>query len=157
MSALCEKELAQTAKEEEVTLFDKIVRREIPSDIIYEDDKTIAFRDISPTAPVHFLVVPKDRDGLTQLSKAEERHVDLLGHLLLVAQKVAKQEGLDEGFRVVINDGKHGCTCVGGGAPDSQFPPTPSLVLSLLRDSGQSIYHIHLHVIGKRQLNWPPG
>jgi histidine triad (HIT) family protein len=81
-------------------------------------------------APTHFLVIPKARDGLTRLSKAEERHTALLGHLLYVAQLVAKQEKLLPGFRVVINDGPDAC---------------------------QSVYHLHLHVIGGRQLSWPPG
>lgn len=133
------------------TLFDKIVAREIPADIIYEDDTALAFRDIAPTAPTcvssmvrlrrsfaltplhscrHFLVIPKDRDGLDQLSMAEERHEALLGHLMFVAQKVAKDEGLERGFRIVINNGEHGC---------------------------QSVYHLHIHVIGGKQLSWPPG
>lgn len=112
------------------TIFDKIVSKEIPAQVIYEDDTALAFRDINPQAPVHFLVIPKVRDGLTQLSNAEERHEPLLGHLMFVAQKVAKQEGLAEGFRVVINDGPQGC---------------------------QSVYHVHLHVMGGKQLSWPPG
>lgn len=68
----------------------------------------MAFRDINGVAKVHFLVIPKNRDGLSGLSKAEERHESLLGHLMVVAAKVAKQEGLDDGYRIVINDGKHG-------------------------------------------------
>eukprot|EP00884_Botryococcus_braunii_P013186 jgi/Botrbrau1/21869/Bobra.0859s0001.1 len=91
------------------TIFDKIVSKDIPADIIYEDDTVLAFRDINPQAPVHFLVIPKQHDGLTQLQKADESHEKLLGHLLFVAGKVAKQEGLEEGFRVVINDGPLGC------------------------------------------------
>ncbi|KAJ1699186.1 hypothetical protein LUZ63_007698 [Rhynchospora breviuscula] len=112
------------------TIFDKIIKKEIPSTIVYEDDKVLAFRDISPQAPTHILVIPKVKDGLTGLSKAEERHVEILGRLLYVAKLVAKQEKLDDGYRVVINDGKNGC---------------------------QSVYHIHVHVIGGRQMNWPPG
>ncbi|KAK9821290.1 hypothetical protein WJX81_000713 [Elliptochloris bilobata] len=112
------------------TLFDKIINKQIPANIIYEDDTALAFRDINPQAPVHFLVIPKVRDGLTQLSKATEQQEQLLGHLLIVASKVAKQEGLDQGFRVVINDGRHG---------------------------SQSVYHLHLHILGGRQLGWPPG
>ena len=82
----------------------------------------MAFRDIAPVAKVHFLVIPKNRDGLDQLSKAEERHEALLGHLMVVAAQVAKQEGISEsGFRTVINSGKEGC---------------------------QSVYHLHIHVIG---------
>ena len=75
----------------EPTIFDKIVAKEIPAKVIYEDATALAFRDINPQAPVHFLVIPKHRDGLTQLSNAEERHEQILGHLLLVAAKVAKQ------------------------------------------------------------------
>ncbi|KRX10066.1 HIT-like domain [Pseudocohnilembus persalinus] len=116
--------------EQEVTLFDKIVRKEIPANIIYEDDICLAFRDISPQAPVHVILIPKDRNGLTQLSKAEEKHKDLLGHLMIAAAKVANQEKLEKGWRLVINDGPEGC---------------------------QSIYHIHLHILGGTQLTWPPG
>ncbi|CAK0771976.1 14 kDa zinc-binding protein [Coccomyxa viridis] len=112
------------------TIFDKIISKQIPATIIYEDDTSLAFRDINPQAPVHFLVIPKHVDGLTQLSKSEPRHEQLLGHLLFIAGKVAKQEGLDQGFRVVINDGAQGC---------------------------QSVYHLHLHIMGGRQLTWPPG
>ena len=83
--------LAQTAQPEEDTIFDKIVRKEIPANIIYEDDKCLAFRDIAPVAATHFLVIPKNRDGLTGISKAEDRHEALLGHLMIVASKVAAQ------------------------------------------------------------------
>lgn len=88
----------------------------------------MAFNDISPQAPVHFLVIP--RKTISQLSKAQEDDKELLGHLLLVGQKVAVQVGLENGYRVVINDGK---------------------------DGAQSVYHLHLHFLGKRQLKWPPG
>lgn len=110
------------------TLFTKIMGGSIPAEFLYQDDQCVAIRDVNPTAPVHFLVIP--RRILTQLSTATEQDKALLGHLLWVAQSVAKEQGLDEGFRVVINDGKHGC---------------------------QSVYHIHVHVVGGRQLNWPPG
>ncbi|PIA42212.1 hypothetical protein AQUCO_02100231v1 [Aquilegia coerulea] len=97
----------------------------------YEDDKVLAFRDINLQAPVHVLVIPKFRDGLTQLSKAEERHREILGQLLYVARIVAEKEGiLKNGYRVVVNDGVDGC---------------------------QSVYHLHLHVLGGRQMKWPPG
>ncbi|KAK2397285.1 Histidine triad nucleotide-binding protein 1, variant 2 [Trifolium repens] len=112
------------------TIFDKIIKKEIPSTVVYEDDKVLAFRDIEPQGPTHILVIPKVRDGLTGISKAEERHIDILGRLLYTAKLVAKQEGLDDGYRIVINDGPKGC---------------------------QSVYHIHVHVIGGRQMNWPPG
>ncbi|XP_038058434.1 histidine triad nucleotide-binding protein 1-like [Patiria miniata] len=118
---------AQTAQPGGDTIFGKIIRKEIPSDILYEDEQCIAMRDIAPVAKTHFLVLPKK--PISQLSTAEAADKELLGHLLLVANTVAKQEGLTEGFRVVINDGKHGA---------------------------QSVYHLHLHVIGGQQLGWPP-
>ena len=101
---------AQTAVPEEVTIFDKIVRKEIPATIIYEDELCIAFKDISPVAKVHFLVTPKNRDGLTGISKAEDRHAALLGHLMATVAKVAEQEGIaSSGYRAVVNEGRHGC------------------------------------------------
>ncbi|CAE8595890.1 unnamed protein product, partial [Polarella glacialis] len=108
---------------------DKIIKKEIPASVVYEDDRSLAFRDVGPQAPVHILVIPKDRDGLTQLSNARDDQEALLGHLLLVASRVGKAE-CPEGFRLVINDGKHG---------------------------SQSVYHLHIHLIGGRQMNWPPG
>ena len=122
-----EEQLAQTAKPGGDTIFGKIIRREIPADIIYEDDQCLAFNDVSPQAPVHFLVIPKK--AITQLSTSDDSDEQLLGHLLVVAKKCAK-ERLENGFRLVINDGKEGC---------------------------QSVYHLHIHVLGKRQLSWPPG
>lgn len=121
---------ASQADSDAPTLFDKIVAKQIPATIIYEDEQALAFRDINPQAPVHFLVIPKNRNGLTRLSKMDESHRALVGHLMYVAQLVAKQEGLLPGFRVVINDGPEGC---------------------------QSVYHLHLHIMGGRQLTWPPG
>lgn len=90
--------------------------------------KCVAFHDVNPQAPTHFLVIP--REPIVQLSKAGADHGSLLGHLMVVGAKVAKQLGLDEGFRVVINDGK---------------------------DGAQSVYHLHLHFLGGRQMKWPPG
>lgn len=108
-----------------------MINKEIPTTILYEDELCMAFRDISPQGPVHFLVIPKDKDGLNRLSNAREDQKGLLGHLLYTAQKVATDEGLKEdGFRIVINDGKNGA---------------------------QSVYHMHIHVIGGRQMKWPPG
>ncbi|XP_078166662.1 14 kDa zinc-binding protein-like isoform X1 [Carex rostrata] len=112
------------------TIFDKIIAKEIPSDIVYEDDKVLAFRDVNPQAPIHILIIPKLRDGLTQLSKAEARHGEILGQLLYASKIVADKEGIAEGFRVVINNGPDAC---------------------------QSVYHLHLHVLGGRQMKWPPG
>ena len=113
------------------TFFDKLVSKEIPAAIIYEDDQCLAFNDIAPQAPVHFLVIPKNKDGLNRLSNAREDQKALLGHLLWVAQRVAGEQGLTpDGFRTVINDGKSGA---------------------------QSVYHLHIHVMGGRQMSWPPG
>ena len=111
------------------TVFDKIISGEWSSDKIHEDELCLAFRDINPQAPVHFLVIPKHRDGLTQLSKAREDQKALLGHLMYVAQELAQKE-CPGGFRITINDGK---------------------------DGAQSVYHLHLHVMGGRQMAWPPG
>lgn len=103
--------------------------KEIPATIIYEDDDVLAFRDVSPQAPTHFLVIPKNPEGLAQLRTAEPSHDALLGKLLRVAGSLGAKE-CPKGFRVVVNDGPDGC---------------------------QSVYHLHLHVVGGRQLNWPPG
>lgn len=110
------------------TIFGKIIRREIPADIVYEDDLAIAFKDVQPHAPVHILVIPKK--PLAKLADAQESDRDLLGHLLLTAKRVAQEAGLTNGYRVVINT-------------DS--------------DGGQSVYHLHLHILGGRHMTWPPG
>ncbi|KAL0053903.1 hypothetical protein WJX82_000883 [Trebouxia sp. C0006] len=102
----------QKAEQGELTLFDKIVSKQIPATILFEDETALAFKDINPQAPVHFLVIPKNRDGLTQLSNCSDRHEPLLGHLIRVASKVALQEGCEKGFRTVINDGPQGCQSV---------------------------------------------
>ena len=115
---------------DERTIFDKIISKEIPATVIYEDELALAFRDIAPQAKTHFLVIPKIRAGLTRLSRATEDHKMLLGHLMYTASVVAKQEKLDAGYRCVINDGVEGC---------------------------QSVYHLHVHVLGGQQLSWPPG
>ena len=110
------------------TIFGKIIRREIPADIVYEDDLTLAFKDINPQAPTHVLVIPKK--PIPRLSEVEAEDSNLLGHLLLTVKKVAKQVDLKNGYRVVINDGA---------------------------DGGQTVDHIHLHILGDRQMQWPPG
>jgi histidine triad (HIT) family protein len=110
------------------TIFSKIIRKEIPADIVYEDDLTIAFRDIAPQAPVHILVIPKK--PLPQLAAAESEDHALMGHLLLTAKRVAQQLGLDNGYRLVINNGV---------------------------DGGQTVDHLHLHILGGRPMMWPPG
>lgn len=110
-----------------MTIFQKIIDNEIPSDKVYEDDEILAFRDVNPAAPVHILVIPKK--ALVNLYDASEQDTMLLGRLLLAAKRVAEQEGLTD-FRLVANNG--------AGA-------------------GQSVFHMHLHVIGGRELSWPPG
>lgn len=126
---MTEVDKAQSAQDsEEETIFGKIVRKAIPAQIIYEDDEVLAFHDVSKQAPVHFLVIPKIR--ISTLDKAQPEHQALLGKLLLTASKVAKDLKLDDGYRVVINNGKNGC---------------------------QSVFHLHLHILGGRQLGWPPG
>ena len=112
-----------------MTLFAKIIDREIPADIVYEDDRCLAFRDINPIAPVHVLVIPKK--PIVGIGTMDAAEAALVGHLMWVCAEVARQEGIaDDGFRVVTNNGNHG---------------------------GQSVYHLHLHVLGGRQLTWPPG
>ncbi|PLS68954.1 MAG: histidine triad nucleotide-binding protein [Cyanobacteria bacterium M5B4] len=110
------------------TVFSKIIRREIPATIVYEDDLALAFRDIHPQAPVHILVIPKQ--VIPTIAEATEQDQQLLGHLLLVAKQVAKQENLDQGYRLVINCGN---------------------------DGGQTVYHLHIHILGGRSMQWPPG
>merc|ERR1712053_38958 len=92
------------------TIFDKIIAKEIPATIIYEDEKCLAFNDVAPQAPVHFLVIPRKR--ISMIEKAEDGDGDLLGHLMLTARKVAKEQGLDKGYRLVINNGVEGCQSV---------------------------------------------
>jgi histidine triad (HIT) family protein len=110
------------------TLFKKIIDREIPAKIAYEDDLCLAFHDIAPQAPTHVLVIPKKE--IASLAAAGDDDVQLLGHLLRVVRDLAKQLGLEGGYRVVANTG---------------------------RDGGQSVDHLHLHLLGGRQLGWPPG
>lgn len=110
------------------TIFSKIIRREIPADIVYEDDLALAFKDVNPQAPVHILVIPKE--PIAKLADAESKDHALMGHLLLTAKRVAQQAGLENGYRVVINTGS---------------------------DGGQSVNHLHLHILGGRHMNWPPG
>ncbi|KAI4840097.1 histidine triad nucleotide-binding protein 1 [Plasmodium brasilianum] len=125
-----EKTLASAGKDENGdSIFGKIARKEVKVDIVYEDEKVIAFNDINPQAPVHILVIPKMRDGLTRLSKAEERHKEILGHLMWAVSEIVKRNNLGD-FRLVVNNGPQAC---------------------------QSIYYLHLHILAKRQMKWPPG
>ncbi len=120
-------ELKRESIMNEETIFGKILKGEIPCDKIHSDSLCIAFRDIQPQAPVHILIIP--RKPITSLKEAKDEDIDLLGHLLIISKKVAIQEGLDN-WRTVINTGE---------------------------ESGQTVFHLHLHVIGGRPLKWPPG
>ena len=111
-----------------LTLFEKIINKEIPAEIIYEDDVSIVIEDINPKAPTHLLIIPKK--VIPKLSDASNEDQEILGHLMLVAGKIADQLGLDETFRLVVNNGAK---------------------------AGQSVFHLHLHLISGRPLNWPPG
>lgn len=112
-----------------MTLFEKIVARQIPAQIVYEDDLVLAFRDINPQAPTHVLIVPKK--AIPRIAEAAADDHALLGHLLLKAAEVAAKIGLKEnGYRLVINNG---------------------------RDGGESVPHLHCHILGGRPLAWPPG
>ena len=110
------------------TLFGKIIRREIPANIVYEDDLCLAFRDINPQAPTHVLLVPKKKIDMLSSATAEDQA--LLGHMMLAAGKVARQLGAGDTFRVVVNNGA---------------------------EAGQSVFHLHLHILAGRKLRWPPG
>lgn len=112
-----------------MTIFEKIARREIPAKIVWENDEVLAFHDVNPQAPVHVLVVPKR--VIPRIAEATQQDAELLGKLLLASRDVARQLGLGEsGFRIVINNGA---------------------------DAGETVPHLHVHVLGKRQLAWPPG
>ncbi|ELU06925.1 hypothetical protein CAPTEDRAFT_184620 [Capitella teleta] len=122
------REAASSANIGSPTIFSKIIDRSIPAEILHEDDQCLAFRDIEPQSPVHFLVIPKKI--IPGISYAEDCDQQLLGHLMLTAKKVAEAENLVKGYRVVINNGVEG---------------------------SQSVYHLHIHVMGGRQMEWPPG
>ncbi len=112
-----------------MTLFEKIIAGEIPSEVVYEDDDCFCFRDIAPQAPVHLLLIPKK--PIPRIAEAKTEDAELLGHLMLKVGEIARQEGFAEGgFRVVINNGSHG---------------------------GEAVPHLHLHILAERQLGWPPG
>lgn len=110
------------------TIFKKIIDKKIPAKIAYEDALCLAFHDVNPQAPVHVLLIPKTTD-IDRLSHAKEAHRDLLGHLMLKAGEIAKTLGLSD-FRLVVNDGE---------------------------GAGQSVFHLHLHILGNREFAWPPG
>jgi histidine triad (HIT) family protein len=110
------------------TIFSKIIRREIPADIVYEDDFCLAFRDVAPQAPVHILLIPKQ--PIDNLASTEPEDHRVLGHMMLKVRSIAAQEGLTNGYRVVTNIGA---------------------------DGGQTVNHLHFHIMGGRSMAWPPG
>ena len=110
------------------TIFSKIIQREIPADIVYEDDLCLAFRDVNPQAPTHVLLIPKKE--MPRLVDATADDAALLGHLMLTANKIARQLGVGDAFRLVVNNGA---------------------------DAGQSVFHLHLHLLAGRAFKWPPG
>lgn len=110
------------------TIFSKIINREIEADIVHEDDLCLAFHDVNPQAPMHILVIPKK--PIDKLVNAADEDQALLGHLVLVARRIAREQGYGDAFRLVINNGE---------------------------DGGQHVFHLHLHILGGRQLAWPPG
>ncbi len=111
-----------------MTIFAKIIAKEIPADIVYEDDLCLAFRDINPKAPVHILIIPKK--PIVSLADLEEQDQAVMGRCIWVANQVAKSEQLDNGYRLVCNCGP---------------------------DGGQEVPHLHFHLLGRRQMTWPPG
>ena len=110
------------------TLFTKIVNRQIPADIVYEDELCLAFRDVNPQAPVHLLLIPKK--PLDMLSNAGAEDQALLGHMLLVVGQITRELKIDGAFRLVVNNGKEG---------------------------GQAVFHVHMHIMAGRKFRWPPG
>ena len=110
------------------TLFTKIINREIPADIVYEDELCLAFRDINPQAPLHVLLIPKT--PIAKLSESTASDQTLLGHLLHTAPKIAEQQGYQNVFRLVVNNGE---------------------------EAGQTVFHLHLHILAGRDFTWPPG
>ncbi len=110
------------------TIFGKVISREIPAQIVYEDDLCLAFRDINPQAPTHVLVIPKKE--IPRLIDATEEDSALLGHMMIAAGKVARELGVGDAFRLVVNNGA---------------------------DAGQSVFHLHMHILGGRGFKWPPG
>ena len=110
------------------TIFQKIIDKELPADIVYEDDRCLAFKDINPVAPVHILIIPKKK--IEKISDSSQEDKELLGHLILVAGDIAKDLGIEDAFRLVVNNG--------AGAQ-------------------QTVFHLHIHLIAGREFQWPPG
>ncbi|MDR2844580.1 MAG: histidine triad nucleotide-binding protein [Puniceicoccales bacterium] len=120
--------MSDSTKSAAKTLFQKIADREIPADFVYEDAQCFAIRDINPQAPVHLLVIPKR--AVPRASESTDADADVLGHLIVTAGKIAREQGLSAGFRLVINNGKQ---------------------------AGETVPHLHVHLLAGRDLTWPPG
>ena len=112
----------------EETIFSKIIAGDIPADIVYEDELCLAFRDVNPQAPMHILIIP--RQPVARLVDCRDEHRSVLGHLMLKANEIATAEGYGDAFRLVVNNGE---------------------------EAGQSVFHLHVHILGGRALGWPPG
>jgi len=110
------------------TIFDKIISKEIPAEIVYEDDQCLAFKDVNPQAPIHILIIPKK--SIAKIADADVSNQELLGHLMLKASEIAEQQGVKDAFRLVINNGE---------------------------GAGQTVFHLHIHLLAGRALTWPPG
>jgi histidine triad (HIT) family protein len=110
------------------TIFDKIISKEIPAEIVYEDEICLAFKDANPQAPIHILIIPKK--SIAKVADAETEDQNILGHLLLKASEIAEMLGVKDAFRLVINNGER---------------------------AGQTVFHLHIHLLAGRPLNWPPG
>ncbi len=110
------------------TIFSKIINKEIPAEIVYEDDICMAFNDVNPQAPTHVLIIPKS--PIPKIADAKSEHQEILGHLLLKAGEIAKQLGVQDAFRLTINNGE---------------------------DAGQTVFHLHIHLLAGRSFSWPPG
>lgn len=110
------------------TIFSQIIDRKIPADIVYEDELCLAFRDVAPQAPTHILIIPKK--PITKIADTQQADCEILGHLLIKAGEIARAEGVGDAFRLVINNGE---------------------------DAGQTVFHLHLHLLAGRKLSWPPG
>ncbi len=110
------------------TVFDKIIKKEIPADIVYEDEQCLAFKDVNPQAPIHILIIPKQ--AIAKVADAIMEDQSILGHLLVKAGEIAEQLDVKDAFRLVINNGE---------------------------DAGQTVFHLHIHLLAGRPLSWPPG
>ncbi len=110
------------------TIFDKIIRKEIPAEFVYEDELCVAFKDVNPQAPIHILIIPKK--SIPKVADAEVEDQNILGHLLLKAGEIAETLGIKDAFRLVINNGE---------------------------DAGQTVFHLHIHLLAGRSFDWPPG